>query len=87
MERFSEDADLLAKLRNFLWQEGQLSSRMVDGKEQEGSKFSDYFEHDEPLKTTPSHRALAMFRGRNEAFLNLAIVTGDPDDKNAPQPR
>ena len=86
MERFSEDADLIAKLRNFLWQEGQLSSRMVDGKEQEGSKFSDYFEHDEPLSTTPSHRALAMFRGRNEAVLNIAIVTGDPDDKAAPQP-
>ncbi len=86
MERFSEDANLLAKLRDFLWQEGLLCSRMVDGKEQEGSKFSDYFEHNEAIKTTPSHRALAMFRGRNEGVLNLSIVTGDPDDKLAPQP-
>ncbi|ARN73629.1 Tex family protein [Oceanicoccus sagamiensis] len=86
MERFSENADLLAKLRNFLWQEGQLSSRMVEGKEQEGAKFSDYFEHDEAINKTPSHRALAMFRGRNESILNLSIVVGDPDDKTATHP-
>lgn len=86
MERFSEDANLLTKLRDYLWQEGLLSSRMVDGKEQEGSKFSDYFEHDEAINQTPSHRALAMFRGRNESILNLAIVIGDPDDKTATHP-
>ncbi|MGK0498521.1 MAG: hypothetical protein ACJAYG_000150, partial [Oceanicoccus sp.] len=86
MERFSEDANLLSKLRDYLWQEGQLSSRVVTGKEQEGQKFSDYFEHDEPIKTTPSHRGLAMFRGRNEGVLSLAIVTGDPDDKTAIHP-
>ncbi len=86
MERFSENADLLAKLRNYLWQEGMLSARMVDGKEQEGAKFSDYFEHDEAISKTPSHRALAMFRGRNESILSLSIVVGDPDDKTATHP-
>lgn len=86
MERFSEDANLLAKLRQYLWQEGTMSSRLADGKEQQGSKFSDYFEHDEPIRQVPSHRALAMFRGRNEGILNLAIVVGDPDDKTLTHP-
>ncbi|PLW68349.1 Tex family protein [Pseudohalioglobus lutimaris] len=74
MERFSEDADLLARLRTFLMENVQLSSALVAGKEREGAKFSDYFEHIEPLAKTPSHRALAMFRGRNEGILNLSLV-------------
>jgi uncharacterized protein len=86
MERFSEDANLLAKLRQYLWDYGQLSARMVDGKEKEGEKFRDYFEHDEAIKQVPSHRALAMFRGRNEGMLTLSIVVGDPDDKTATHP-
>jgi uncharacterized protein len=86
MERFSEDANLLAKLRDFLLVQGTLSSRVIEGKEREGEKFRDYFEHDEPLASTPSHRALAMFRGRNESVLNLSIVVGDPDDKLAAHP-
>ncbi|POP52128.1 Tex family protein [Zhongshania marina] len=73
MERLSENADLLAQLRNFLWNEGLLSSTVMSGKETEGEKFRDYFAHSEALKTTPSHRALAMFRGRNEGILSLAI--------------
>lgn len=81
MEKFSEDAELLGRLRNFLTQEGTLSARAVTGKEtdsmQEVQKFRDYFEHDEPLKSVPSHRALAMFRGRNEGVLTLAIKVGD----------
>jgi len=81
MEKFSEDAELLGRLRNFLTQEGTLSARIVTGKEtdtsQEVQKFRDYFEHDEPLKSVPSHRALAMFRGRNEGALTLAIKVGD----------
>jgi len=81
MEKFSEDAELLGRLRNFLTQEGTLSARVVTGKEtdtsQEVQKFRDYFEHDEPLKSVPSHRALAMFRGRNEGALTLAIKVGD----------
>ena len=70
MERFAEDASLLEKLRSFLKQEATLSARLVPGQEQEGAKFSDYFEHDEPLRSAPSHRALAIFRGRNEGVLS-----------------
>ncbi len=77
MERFAEDADLLAKLRNFLKHNATLSARVVPGKETEGAKFSDYFEHDEVLKNTPSHRALAIFRGRNEGILSVSLKVGD----------
>lgn len=73
MERFAEDAELIQTLRQLLWEEGKLCAAVVPGKENDGAKFSDYFEHKEPLKTTPSHRALAMFRGRNEGFLTLNI--------------
>lgn len=85
MEKFSEDAELLGHLRNFLQQEATLSSRVSAGKEtdtsQEVQKFRDYFEHDEPLKSVPSHRALAMFRGRNEGTLTLAIKVGDEESR------
>lgn len=74
MEQFAEDADLLARLRAHLSQHAVLQSRVVAGKEQEGAKFSDYFEHSEALKQVPSHRALAMFRGRNEGILNLQLL-------------
>tara|TARA_R110001599_G_scaffold349729_3_gene578452 strand:- start:3056 stop:5392 length:2337 start_codon:yes stop_codon:yes gene_type:complete len=80
MERFAEDADLLARLRTFLQENAQLAARLVPGKESEGAKFRDYFEHTEALATTPSHRALAMFRGRNEGFLQLNLLL-DPDEK------
>ncbi len=74
MERFSEDAALLGKLRDFLKTEAQVSARVMEGKQAEGAKFQDYFEHDELLKGVPSHRALAMFRGRNEGILSIAIT-------------
>ncbi|WP_313305096.1 Tex-like N-terminal domain-containing protein, partial [Stutzerimonas balearica] len=77
MERFAEDADLLAKLREFLKHNATLAARVVPGKEAEGAKFSDYFEHDEPFKAVPSHRALAIFRGRNEGVLSIALKVGD----------
>ncbi|MBF0676659.1 Tex family protein [Pseudomonas sp.] len=77
MERFAEDADLLAKLRGFMKDNATLSARLVAGKEAEGAKFSDYFEHDEVLKNTPSHRALAIFRGRNEGVLSVSLKVGD----------
>ncbi|EKM95048.1 S1 RNA-binding domain-containing protein [Stutzerimonas degradans] len=77
MERFAEDADLLAKLRDFLKHNATLSARVVPGKEAEGAKFSDYFEHDEVLKNAPSHRALAIFRGRNEGILSVSLKVGD----------
>ncbi|SFP72392.1 uncharacterized protein SAMN05216229_10524 [Geopseudomonas sagittaria] len=77
MERFAEDADLLARLRGFLKDNATLSARLVAGKEQEGAKFSDYFEHDELLKGVPSHRALAIFRGRNEGILSASLKVGE----------
>lgn len=82
MERFAEDPELIGQLRERLWQEGELSARVLDGKQQEGAKFSDYFEHDEKLAKVPSHRALAMFRGRNEGVLGLAIRL--PGEEEAP---
>lgn len=80
MERFAEDAELLGHLRDFLWQDGTLKVSVVPGKENEGAKFRDYFEHSEPLKKVPSHRALAILRGRNEGILNYSIVVGDDED-------
>ncbi|MDH5173473.1 MAG: RNA-binding transcriptional accessory protein, partial [Gammaproteobacteria bacterium] len=74
MERFAENADLLANLRQFLVDNALLASRLVEGKEGEGAKFRDYFEHTEALAKVPSHRALAMFRGRNEGVLALNLV-------------
>ena len=78
MERFSEDAELLAKLRQYLTACATLESRVIEGKESEGEKFRDYFEHSEPFKQVPSHRALAMFRGRNEGILALSL-NADPE--------
>ncbi|WP_437879394.1 Tex family protein [Pseudomonas sp. LRF_L74] len=77
MERFAEDATLLERLRTFLKDHATLSARVVAGKEAEGAKFSDYFEHDEALKGVPSHRALAIFRGRNEGILGSTLKVGD----------
>ena len=79
MERFSEDARLLERLRQALRQDGRVVSTLVAGKEQEGAKFRDYFEYDEPLRKVPSHRALAILRGRNEGVLSIALELGDPD--------
>ncbi|MBF7980669.1 MULTISPECIES: Tex family protein [Rahnella] len=84
MERFAEDASLLAKVRDYLWKNAHLTSRMVDGKEQEGAKFRDYFDHHEPISQVPSHRALAMFRGRNEGVLQLAL-NADPQHDEPPK--
>ncbi len=79
MERFAEDAELLGRLRDFLWAEADLVVKMVEGKEQEGAKFRDYFDHREPLKKVPSHRALAIFRGRNEGVLAFSLAVGEAD--------
>jgi len=84
MERFAEDAALLAKVRDYLWKNAHLTSRMVEGKEQEGAKFRDYFDHHEPISQGPSHRALAMFRGRNEGILQLAL-NADPQHDEPPK--
>ena len=78
MERFAEDAGLLAKVRNYLSKNALLVSKVLEGKEIEGAKFQDYFDHQELLKNVPSHRALAMFRGRNEGILQLSL-NADPE--------
>ena len=87
MERFAEDAELLGDLRDYIWREGQLKVTVVEGKETEGAKFRDYFDHIEPLRKVPSHRALAILRGRNEGILGYTIVVGDgEDDRRQPHP-
>ncbi|MEZ9514924.1 Tex family protein [Vibrio splendidus] len=82
MERIAEDANLLEKIRQHLTRNSELVSRVVAGKEQAGEKFKDYFEHNETLNKVPSHRALAMLRGRNEGFLTLAM-NADPEQEES----
>ena len=79
MEQFAEDAELIGTLRDKLWNEAEIHAQVVEGKETEGEKFSDYFDHREPIRTMPSHRALAVLRGRNEGVLNIALKY-QPDD-------
>jgi len=86
IERFAEDAELVGRLRDTMWNEALLTSRVVEGKETNGAKFSDYFAYHETLKTVPSHRALALFRGRKEEILRVALVVGDPDKPPYPHP-
>ena len=83
MERFSEDADLLAQVRTHLLEHGVLVSKVVEGKEEEGAKFRDYFDYSERLREIPSHRALALFRGRNEEMLRLALKLPEELDDGA----
>ncbi len=78
MEQIAENADLISKLRTHLTKHAHIVSKVVDGQEQQGQKFKDYFEHNEPISKVPSHRALAMLRGRNEGFLQLS-VNADPE--------
>ncbi|MFQ6372333.1 Tex family protein [Shewanella sp. YIC-542] len=78
MERIAEDADLLAKVRAHLVENAVLQSKVIAGKEKEGAKFRDYFAHAEPVRSVPSHRALAMLRGRNEGILSLSL-NADPE--------
>ncbi len=80
MEEFAEEADLLQQLREYLWQNGIIESSVVDGKQQEGEKFADYFEYQEAVNKIPSHRALALFRGRNENILQMNLkVAGEEE--------
>ncbi|MFC0120003.1 Tex family protein [Pseudoalteromonas xiamenensis] len=82
MERFAEDAKLLATFRHYIQKNGQIESNVIAGQEKNGVKFQDYFEHSEPLAKVPSHRALAMLRGRNEGFLQLNI-NPEPSSEDA----
>ena len=74
MEKFAEDAELLQTLRTYLLEHGHLKSSVIEGKENEGAKFRDWFDFAEAIAHIPSHRALALLRGRNEGILNLALV-------------
>jgi uncharacterized protein len=85
MEVFAEDATLLGELRNYLHEYGQVRSAVIEGKETEGAKFRDWFEFAEPIATMPSHRALALLRGRNEGVLRLTLDV-DRSDAEAPHP-
>jgi len=82
IERFAEDAVLIARLRKLLQNQAFLCSAVVAGKRDENSKFSDYFDHQEPYKRTPGHRALAMFRGRSEGVLSLKLLLREGSDYN-----
>lgn len=79
MDRFSQDADLLKDLRDFLYTRGKMFSTLVKDKAEEAAKFSDYFEFEESLSKMPSHRILALFRGRKEGFLSLRIDFDTPE--------
>lgn len=74
MEQFSEQADLLNRLRSWLWSNGITTVSVGRGKASEDSKFRDYYDHKEPVRKMPSHRALAMFRGNKEGELKIALL-------------
>ena len=74
MEQFAEDAELLGSLREYLEEHGVVKSTVVNGKETEGAKFRDYFDYSEALGQIPSHRALALLRGRNEGMLQISLL-------------
>lgn len=80
LERAAEDADLVGPLRDHVWQHGLLVSTVIDGRQQDGAKFSDYFDFSEPLHKVPSHRALALLRGRAENVLRLRLLVPGQDD-------
>ncbi len=73
MEQFAEDAELIGVLREKLWNEAEVHAQVIAGQENAGEKFADYFDHREPVRAMPSHRALAVLRGRNENVLQVAL--------------
>ncbi len=84
MERFAEDAELIGELREYLWDNGVIQARLMEGKEREGAKFSDYFDYREEIAKIPSHRALALFRARNEGVVSLELELAQ--DAEGPSP-
>ncbi|WP_255640246.1 Tex family protein [Glycomyces sp. TRM65418] len=82
-ERFSEDADLIGDLRERMWRRGRLVSRVRDGAEEKGAKFSDYFDFAETFTTLPSHRVLALMRGEKEEVLSLSLEPGESEADGA----
>lgn len=83
VERFTEDADLIGELRERMWAQGQVSSRVREGKQEAGAKFADYFDFTETFTTLPSHRILALFRGEKEEMLELDLAAS-PDGDDTP---
>ncbi|AON56535.1 Tex family protein [Herbaspirillum seropedicae] len=81
MERFSEDAELLQSLREYLTEHGVVESKVIEGKQDAGEKFADYFDYSETYSTIPSHRALALFRGRREEMLNVILRLDSEEEK------
>ncbi|WP_284749680.1 Tex family protein [Amycolatopsis sp. RTGN1] len=81
VERFAEDADLIGDLREKMWGQGHLVAKVRSGKEEEGAKFSDYFDFSEPYTKLPSHRILAMLRGEKEEVLDLTMSPDEPTDE------
>lgn len=73
IEQIAEDAQLLAIIRHYLQHNAQLQAQVIAGKEEQAQKFADYFHYQEPISRIPSHRALALLRGRNEGFLTLTL--------------
>src|SRR5690606_20042300 len=85
-ERFAEDADLLSSMREYLWKNGLLYSRVVEGKETEGANFRDWFVFSEPMRTIPSHRVLALLRGRAQGVLDLRLGLESELEEQVPHP-
>ena len=86
-ERFAEDADLVGRLREDFWRGGKAVSRVREGKEAAGAKFSDYFDWNEPLERMPSHRILALFRGEKEEILEIELAAeGEESAPGVPGP-
>ncbi len=84
IESIAEDAALLGELRDWVWSKGQVRAKVVEGKENEGAKFRDYFDHAEAIGKIPSHRMLALLRARNEGVLALDLLpTAEPEQGNA----
>lgn len=84
MEQFAENASLIGELREYVWDHAILKSEVAKGKEQEGQKFSDYFNYQEAIKKIPSHRALAVLRGWREEMLRINLILNE-EDENACQ--
>lgn len=79
VDRFATDADLVGSVREQVWSSGSAAAAVVEGKETVGAKYRDYFEHNEPLETMPSHRVLAVLRGEAEGILTLNIDAGEDE--------
>ena len=81
MESLAEDAELVGSLREWIWESGSIRASVIAGKENEGAKFRDYFDHSEAIASIPSHRLLALMRARNEGVLDMKLVPPGADEE------